>query len=213
MSCCDPSRTLLPGPPQRLKLAVSRLSAFALALAKADAGGLLVHRRDRLVLLALLRAYAPALANSGRRRDPGGDRVLRLPARDRATAALDRRAHLGQHHTLDRAGARRPLRRDGAARRARARDQGLLQAVSRTGVINGAGYCRPAPYAALPPRRRPKTSTHAPAFSDGLMYLAVRLPHEANAIISNLHAAFGLQRLDHVAHCPACGPHGLVAGG
>jgi hypothetical protein len=45
-------------------LAVSSLSAFALALAKADAGGLLVHRRDRLVLLALLRAYAPALADT-----------------------------------------------------------------------------------------------------------------------------------------------------
>ena len=50
----------------------------------------LVHRRDRLVVLALLRPHARAVADS-RGRGRGADGLRRVPARDPAPAAVGRR--------------------------------------------------------------------------------------------------------------------------
>jgi pimeloyl-ACP methyl ester carboxylesterase len=76
---------------------------------------LLVHWRDRLVVLSVLRAHAPALADPGRLDDRRADRLRRVPARDPAPAALVGRAHLHRHPPLEHAAAGRPFRGDGAA--------------------------------------------------------------------------------------------------
>jgi pimeloyl-ACP methyl ester carboxylesterase len=74
---------------------------------------LLVHRRDRRVVLALLRADARAVAIP----DGGVHVPMAMPrsARDPARAALARRAHVQRHPALDGDGQGRPLRGDGAA--------------------------------------------------------------------------------------------------
>ena len=89
---------------------------------------LLVHRRDRLLVLALLcpHARAVACAAGGDRRRAGG--LCRLPARDSAAATLARGAGLHRPSPLDRDAQGRPFRGDGAARGARRRDPRLLPA-------------------------------------------------------------------------------------
>ena len=88
----------------------------------------LVHRRDRLVVLAVLRAHARAVADPrGRRRRADG--LRRVPARDRCA----RRARWPSALYTDirrwtRDAARRPLRGDGAARGAGAGDRRVLPA-------------------------------------------------------------------------------------
>ena len=84
-----------------------------------DAGeyrALLVHRRDRIFVLALLRPRAfelAALAGAARDRS---DRLCGFPERNHRAAALDRGENLHQHSALDRDEERRPFRRHGAAR-------------------------------------------------------------------------------------------------
>ena len=97
---------------------------------------LLVHRRDRLVVLAVLRAHARAVADPRGRRSsvPMGyaefpREILRPP---RSLAAT----HLHRHPPLDRDAARRPLRRDGAARGAGAGDRRVLPAAQAGSALS-----------------------------------------------------------------------------
>ena len=90
-----------------------------------DAGqhlALLVHRRDRLVVLALLRAHARALAD---RRGPNrrrADGLRRVSQGDPAPAALGGREDLHRHPALERDAARADTsRRWSSPRRWRAR--------------------------------------------------------------------------------------------
>jgi pimeloyl-ACP methyl ester carboxylesterase len=85
---------------------------------------LLVHRRDRLVLLSVLRPHAPALAlaRTGHR----AGRLRRIPGRDPAPAEESRRTCLHRHPAVDRDAAGRPFRGDGTARRTGARDPRIL---------------------------------------------------------------------------------------
>src|SRR5437879_642664 len=86
---------------------------------------LLVHRGDRLVVLAVLCAAAPALAVAGTGRRP--NRLCRIPGRNPATAAQPRRASLCRYPALDGHEEGRPFRRDGTARRAGIRDPRILR--------------------------------------------------------------------------------------
>ena len=89
-----------------------------------DAGqhlALLVHRRDRLVVLALLRAHARPLADPRGRDRRRADGLCRVPEGDPAPAALAGREDLHRHPALERDAEGRALRRAGAARGAGAR--------------------------------------------------------------------------------------------
>ena len=98
----------------------------------------------RLVVLALLRAHAWALADPGRRDGRRPDRILRVPARDPAAAPLACRARVHPHRALERDAPRRPFRRPGAAGRARGRDPRLLPhaaPVTALALSTQAGAC------------------------------------------------------------------------
>ncbi len=62
---------------------------------------LLVHRRDRLLVLPVLLPHASALADPGRRQHRRADRLCRVSARNPACAAIARRANLHRHPPLD----------------------------------------------------------------------------------------------------------------
>ncbi len=76
---------------------------------------LLVHRRDRLVVLSLLLPHASALDDSRWRRRHGADGLRRISEGDAASAALAGRADVHEHSPLDNHAEGRPFRRDGAA--------------------------------------------------------------------------------------------------
>src|SRR5207237_8759858 len=83
---------------------------------------LLVHRRDRLLALAVSRALASAVAvRDGAR----AGRLRRVSEGDPASAALARGQGLYRHPALDGHAAWRPLRRAGSAAGARARGHRL----------------------------------------------------------------------------------------
>jgi pimeloyl-ACP methyl ester carboxylesterase len=71
---------------------------------------LLVHRRDRLVFLAVLWGQAPAVAHSRRANHQCSDRVRPFPSRDRAAASLAGGTHLHRYPALERHAVRRPFR-------------------------------------------------------------------------------------------------------
>ena len=84
-----------------------------------DAGehfALLVHRRDRLVVLAVLCAHARAVADPGRRDHHGADGLCGISQGDPEPAALARGEDLHRHPPLDPDAEGRPFRRAGAAR-------------------------------------------------------------------------------------------------
>src|SRR5262249_6278939 len=121
-------------------------------LARRHAGqhlALLVHRRDRLVFLALPRAPAPAVAVRDRER---ADRLRRGPEGDPAPAALARPAGLHPHPPLERSAARRTFRRARRAARARGRDHSIPQriAVASSSSAARAKRCMLASRSALP---------------------------------------------------------------
>ena len=74
---------------------------------------ILVHRCDRVVILAVLRAPAWPVADPQRRHGRCPDRLCGIPEGDHPAAAVDRAAHVYQHSALDADGARWPFRRDG----------------------------------------------------------------------------------------------------
>ena len=88
---------------------------------------LLVHRRDRLVVLALLRAHAWAVADPGRRDHHGADGLRGISEGDPlARRARSRETHLHGHPPLDAHAKGRALRGAGAARGAGARGRRVL---------------------------------------------------------------------------------------
>src|SRR4051794_13020209 len=91
---------------------------------------LLVHRRHRLVVLAVLRAPARAVADSGRSHGRRADGLRRVPARDPAPAALAGGTDVHRYPTLERDAARRPFRSYGAAGRAGGGGAGVLPAAA-----------------------------------------------------------------------------------
>jgi pimeloyl-ACP methyl ester carboxylesterase len=102
---------------------------------------LLVHRLRQRVLLALLRADARPLAHPGRAHRGRAHRLRRLSARDPAPAALARLARLHRHSAVDAHGARRPLRRHGAAGRPGARGARVLPpAAPGVGLLRAVGF-------------------------------------------------------------------------
>ena len=121
------------------------------------------HRRHRLVILALLRAAPPSVADP-RRGDRGrAVRLCGVPARDAQAAALARRPHVPRHPPLDRHAARRSLRGDGAARASRRRRARLPQAAALTALSRPrAGGRNPARRGPPSPCRRARS---APASS------------------------------------------------
>ena len=90
----------------------------------------LVHRRDRLVVLAVLRTAAHTVAGVAEEPDHRADRLRAIPEGNRPSAALDREQDLHRHPALDRDDQGRSLRSDGTAGRAGARDPGVLPAVA-----------------------------------------------------------------------------------
>jgi hypothetical protein len=87
---------------------------------------LLVHRCDRLLVLALLRPPARAVADTGWANDRRADRLRGVPARDHPSAEIAGGAHVYRHPAVDRDAARWPFRRDGAARGAGRRNPRIL---------------------------------------------------------------------------------------
>ena len=120
----------------------------------------LVQRRHRLVVLAVLRASARAVADSRQRRR-GADGLRAVSARDPQAAALGGADDVQGHPPLERDAARRPLRGDGAAAGAGARDRRVLQAVAR-----------PLSAAAAQPVRRRVRGTRAGAAQMPRIFLA-----------------------------------------
>ena len=115
-----------------------------------DAGqhfALLVHRRDRLVVLALLRAHARALADPGRADRRRADGLCRVPEGDPAAAALACRQNLYRHPALERDAEGRALRGAGAARCAGARGGGVLRGLALTVIPAGARHAGSMPSA------------------------------------------------------------------
>jgi len=86
---------------------------------------LLVHRRDRLVVLALLRAHAWAVADPGRRDHQGADGLCGIPQGNPEPAAFTRGEDL-RHPPLDAHAEGRAFRRARTARSAGARGRRVL---------------------------------------------------------------------------------------
>jgi hypothetical protein len=80
---------------------------------------LLVQRRDRLIVLALLCAHARAVADSGRADHRRPDGVRSVSARDHPPAPLAGGPDLQRHPAMEHHGTWRPFRRAGAAGGAR----------------------------------------------------------------------------------------------
>jgi pimeloyl-ACP methyl ester carboxylesterase len=99
---------------------------------------LLVHRRDRLVVLALLRPSARFDA-ARRRHDLRADRLRAIPARNAETAAPRRRARVHRHPALERDAEGRTFRSVGAAGTARRRGAGVLPGIALTGFAREPG--------------------------------------------------------------------------
>ena len=99
----------------------------------------LVHRRDRLFVLALLRSVARPVADPKRRDGRCADGICGVPEGNHPPASVDRAADVHQHSALDGHAARRALRGDGAAGGAGRRDQCVFPAAADCGVVARQG--------------------------------------------------------------------------
>src|SRR6185369_15024982 len=105
----------------------------------------LVHRRDRLVVLALPRAAAWPVADPRGRNRRRADRLRGVSQGNRAAAALACREDLYRHSATERDAERRPLCRARAARAARARDPRVLPPATQRALARRSGSrARPA---------------------------------------------------------------------
>src|SRR2546427_2519672 len=103
---------------------------------------LLDHRRDHLLVLAVLRALPPAVADSRRQARDGANGLRGVPPRNPAPAPRLGRTDL-QHPALDPDAGRRPLRRPRRTRSPRRRHPHLLPPPPLTPPSNPTGTSHP----------------------------------------------------------------------